>query len=256
MLHCTHKGVSLPNASIKGYVSSRRLGVVVRAESTFSTGNKVEQWLRTPFDIAAFGPRTFVGGLVSLPERLQSLQTDLERVQLLVQDPRPIEEKQQLVLQEVEDTLVSFLERGATVESDVLANLKLVLPPDVMRQLDELIPPLPSNQPPVDVVEVELEEPPVVYTADAVLENQIVSEMTEIKLAVASVKSALEDLRGNVDLAKNNMLRLNLKEARDILARRLQETAPTNPARVDSSLSAAMKEAKVLLEEVDAQFFR
>eukprot|EP00879_Flechtneria_rotunda_P017116 GHRR01017924.1.p1 GENE.GHRR01017924.1~~GHRR01017924.1.p1 ORF type:complete len:188 (+),score=79.23 GHRR01017924.1:831-1394(+) len=159
-------------------------------------------------------------------------------------------------LQEVEDTLVSFLERGATVESDVLANLKLVLPPDVMRQLDELIPPLPSNQPPVDVVEVELEEPPVVYTADAVLENQIVSEMTEIKLAVASVKSALEDLRGNVDLAKNNMLRLNLKEARDILARRLQETAPTNPARVDSSLSAAMKEAKVLLEEVDAQFFR
>jgi hypothetical protein len=36
-------------------------------------GGKVEQWLKTPFDVAAFGPRAALGALVSLPERLQML---------------------------------------------------------------------------------------------------------------------------------------------------------------------------------------
>ena len=36
-------------------------------------GNKVEQWFRTPFDIAAFGPRATLGALLSMPERLQTL---------------------------------------------------------------------------------------------------------------------------------------------------------------------------------------
>jgi hypothetical protein len=66
---------------------------------------------------------------------------------------------------------VTFLERGATVESDILANLKVLLPPDVTKQLDELIPPPPNSKPAVQ--EVEVEEPVVIYTADAVLENQI-----------------------------------------------------------------------------------
>jgi hypothetical protein len=76
-----------------------------------------------------------------------------------------------LLLQEVEDTLVEFLERGATLETDVLNNLKAALPGDVVRQLDELIPPPPNQQ--LEVVEVLPEEPTVIYTADAVLENQI-----------------------------------------------------------------------------------
>jgi hypothetical protein len=75
------------------------------------------------------------------------------------------------ISQEVEDQLVTFLERGATVESDILANLKVLLPPDVTKQLDELIPPPPNSKPVVQ--EVEVEEPVVIYTADAVLENQI-----------------------------------------------------------------------------------
>jgi hypothetical protein len=33
----------------------------------------VEEWLKTPFDIAAFGPRAAFGALVSFPERLQML---------------------------------------------------------------------------------------------------------------------------------------------------------------------------------------
>jgi hypothetical protein len=76
-------------------------------------------------------------------------------------------------LQEVEDQLVTFLERGATVESDILANLKVLLPPDVTKQLDDLIPPPPNSKPAVPEFEVDYEEPTVIYTADAVLESQI-----------------------------------------------------------------------------------
>lgn len=84
------------------------------------------------------------------------------------------------------------------------------------------------------------------------------SEMTEIKIAVSGVKAALEDLRANADSFRSAMLKLNLREARDILARRLQETAPgVSPAgtSADGSLSAATREASMLLDEVDAQFF-
>lgn len=109
----------------------------------------------------------------------------MERLGALVQDPRPVEEKQQLVLAEVEDTLVSFLERGATLEADILANVKVLLPPDVSKTLDELIPPPPSSSSSSNGSSVyggsssqggyaaEVVEPLVVYTADAVLENQI-----------------------------------------------------------------------------------
>lgn len=232
------------------------------SSSSDAPGNRVEQWLKTPFDIAAFGPRVATGALLSLPEQLQSLQSDVERLTQLVQDPRPVEEKQQLVLAEVEDTLLTFLERGATVETDILANVKVLLPSEVVTQLDELIPPPPNAKPAAAAAQAwqgEGEEPPtVIYTADSVLESQIASEMAEVRHAVSGVKAALEELRANSDATRAGMLRLNLREARDILARRLQETAPgAAPAGTgsDASLSAATREAAVLLAEVDAQFF-
>jgi hypothetical protein len=75
--------------------------------------------------------------------------------------------------QEVEDTLVTFLERGATLESDILNNVKVLLPPEVSKQLDELIPAPPNARPQPEYPEVEMQEPPVIYTADSVLESQI-----------------------------------------------------------------------------------
>lgn len=68
--------------------------------------------------------------------------------------------------------MITFLERGATVETDILANIKVLLPPDVTKQLDELIPP-PPNSLTVAMVEPAVEEPTIIYTADAVLEKQI-----------------------------------------------------------------------------------
>jgi uncharacterized protein with beta-barrel porin domain len=81
--------------------------------------------------------------------------------------------------------------------------------------------------------------------------------LVEIRSAVSGVKSALEELRGNADASRAGMLKLNLREARDQLARRLREaTLPVgSEAGGAGSLSAARREAQVLLDEVDGQFF-
>lgn len=97
-----------------------------------------------------------------------------------------------LLLQEVEDTLVSFLERGATVETDILTNLKLLLPPDVTKQLDEFIPPPPNAQPSQQWdEEVVSNQPPVIYTADSVLENQIGEQIGAVVQGCSSWNAAL-----------------------------------------------------------------
>lgn len=57
------------------------------------------------------------------------------------------------------------------------------------------------------------------------------------------------------------MLKLNLRESRDMLARRLREATMPAAAHGEgtgspaSSLVAARREAQVLVDEVDAQFF-
>ncbi|KAG2440004.1 hypothetical protein HXX76_004121 [Chlamydomonas incerta] len=242
--------------------SSRRTALVVKAQSVDSStvGAKVERWLKTPFDILTFGPRVGAGALLSVPERLQTLQSDVEKAIELLQDPRPLEEKQAVVMKEVEDTLVEFLEKGATVESDVLANVKTILPPEAATLLNELIPEPPNkshgpNVVPVEPVDVTASPaaPAVTYYQADVVANQIASEMTEIKNAVSGLKSALDAVRTNIDPASTNILRLNLREARDQLSRRVAEVSPATEA--DASIAAATREARILLEEVDSSFF-
>jgi len=83
--------------------------------------------------------------------------------------------------------------------------------------------------------------------------------MAEVRTAVTGVKAALEELRANADPSRAALLRLNLREARDMLARRLREAAmPVGGAGAGGaagSLGAARREAQVLLDEVDGQFF-
>jgi len=96
-------------------------------------------------------------------------------------------------MQEVEDTLVEFLQRGASLETDVLSTLKSALPQDLAKQLDDVIPPLPEEEPyggPYGAggsttsggwgggagggYGVVVDEPmAMVYTADAVADSQI-----------------------------------------------------------------------------------
>ncbi len=77
--------------------------------------------------------------------------------------------------------------------------------------------------------------------------------MTEIKNAVSGLKAALDGVRTNPEASNSNIMRLNLKEARDQLSRRLTEVSAATST--DPSLSAATREARILLEEVDASFF-
>ncbi|PNH11879.1 NADH-cytochrome b5 reductase 1 [Tetrabaena socialis] len=77
--------------------------------------------------------------------------------------------------------------------------------------------------------------------------------MTEIKKAVSGLKVALDAVRTNTDVSSTNIMRLNLKSARDQLARRVQEVSPTTEA--DPAIASATREARILLEEVDSSFF-
>lgn len=79
------------------------------------------------------------------------------------------------------------------------------------------------------------------------------SEVTEIRSAVVAVKKALEAIQANADPAAGAMLKLNLREARDMLARRLAEVSANTAG--DAKLAAAEREASILLGDVDAQFF-
>ena len=91
------------------------------------------------------------------------------------------------------------------------------------------------------------------YAKVDVAASQIVSEITEIKQAVQGLKASLDAIRANTDATQVSIVRLNLKEARDNLARRLAEVLPTDAS--DASIAAVTKEAGILLQEVNAQFF-
>jgi hypothetical protein len=108
--------------------------------------------------------------------------------------------------------------------------------------------------------------PTTTYTADAVAARQVASELAGVRSAVAGLKSALDGLRAgsaSADAgARAGVLRLNVREARDVLAARLSEVgedaatlaAAGAPGSEAATLAAAVREARLLLSEVDGQF--
>lgn len=125
-----------------------------------------------------------------LPEKAEATPTELlERGPSrthpqLRQTLRAISSNWQPCLQEVEATLIEFLEKGTTVEQDVLSNVKAVLPAEAANILAELIPEPPNRQPqtgpvvnvPEDSMMSAGEEPPlppVNYGAQDVLSSQV-----------------------------------------------------------------------------------
>ena len=75
--------------------------------------------------------------------------------------------------QELEDTVVEFLERGADVEADVLANIKTVLPVEAANMLSEIIPPAPSKQSSFVQADSDVVGPPQTYYREDVAASQI-----------------------------------------------------------------------------------
>ena len=55
-------------------------------------------------------------------------------------------------------------------------------------------------------------------------------ELTQLKTAVTGVREALADLKANADAAKASVIKLNVRDARDSLRRRLQQLSPETTA--------------------------
>jgi hypothetical protein len=70
--------------------------------STEKVGEKLAEWLKSPFDFAAFGPRLTVGALLSAPEKLNSLSDDVQKFTEILNSPAPPEDKSKQVASELE----------------------------------------------------------------------------------------------------------------------------------------------------------
>eukprot|EP00201_Polytomella_parva_P008179 CAMPEP_0175058400 /NCGR_PEP_ID=MMETSP0052_2-20121109/11826_1 /TAXON_ID=51329 ORGANISM="Polytomella parva, Strain SAG 63-3" /NCGR_SAMPLE_ID=MMETSP0052_2 /ASSEMBLY_ACC=CAM_ASM_000194 /LENGTH=246 /DNA_ID=CAMNT_0016323775 /DNA_START=278 /DNA_END=1018 /DNA_ORIENTATION=- len=169
----------------------------------------------------------------------------------LLNDPRPLDVKSKAVLKEVEETVVGFLEKGAALEVGVISNIKTVLPAEAAALLNEFVPDPPVSQKPAttaDPIDVQASsainntllnpgeddsEEPVVLSPSEVMLNQI-------QVAVSAVQDALSAMRGNADATSLAILKLNLREAKDLLARRLNEislsTLTSTPSRNSSTV--------------------
>ncbi|KAL6774013.1 hypothetical protein ACKKBG_A23445 [Auxenochlorella protothecoides x Auxenochlorella symbiontica] len=107
-----------------------RRGVQVRAQfgPTPQPGDRLLPLLRSPADVLALGPRVALGVLQSFPEALSQLPLDLQRLGSLVQDPRPIDQKQAEVLEVVETRVADYVEKGTALEAGLKAGVASVLP--------------------------------------------------------------------------------------------------------------------------------
>lgn len=65
-------------------------------------GESLREWLVSPFDIAAFGPRLTVGALLSAPEKIQNLQREISKAQEVINSPAPAEDKGKLLAAQLE----------------------------------------------------------------------------------------------------------------------------------------------------------
>ena len=97
---------------------------------------------------------------------------------------------------------------------------------------------------------MEVEEPPA--SAATVAASQAAAELVEIQSAVLFVKDQLTALQANTDVSRISMLKLNLREAVQSLARRLDQRALPAAASADPAVAAAVEEAQVLLDEVNS----
>lgn len=217
------------------------------------TGPRLSQWLRSPFDVLALCPRASLGALLNATELAQALPSEIEKLQMLAQDPRPLQEKQTILAQEFETSLAGLVERGVVAESEIVASLKQVLP----EQFQTLIPQEIRNAAPQSPAvtqqqaqEAFYEEPPL--SAEQLSISQSAEELSELKAAVQGVREALADLRSNVEPSRSTVLKVNVRDARDSLRRRINQLSPETSSIQGAPVSAATLEANSLLAEVDA----
>jgi hypothetical protein len=214
----------------------------------------ISDYLRSPFDLATFGPRLLTGVLLSGQEVARDLPVDIEKASTLLQGPGPQSDKQEILAKEVETRLARYLQKGATVEAELLTAFTSLLPEDVKRNL------------PAELKDILLRgsvrgqvapTPPTYQEAAAVpiavvAKNQTAAEMEDLRGSVAALRVAIADLNANTDPAQTGVLKVIVRDARASLALRLQRLTPPALATSDVPLDLATREAKLLLQEAEA----
>lgn len=245
-----------------------------QAPNQSQPGDRILPLLRTPFDIFALGPRLSLGALSSIPDLLQQIPTDVEKISVLLQDPRPIEYKQAEVMEVLEDRIARYVEKGTAVEGDVLETvsamlpqeLKNALPDDVKNALlrskrldDTYTNTSVSNGKPIATwtfssVEVQSSDDEFAITIPAtgtdVAADQVLAELEAGQTAATALRERLAELAANADPSRDGMLRLNVREAEGSLARWLEQLSPSSRNMRDPPVADAVKEAESLLAEV------
>jgi hypothetical protein len=72
-------------------------------------GEKLRGWLQSPFDFAAFGPRLAVGAILSAPERIQQVGSEIEKASEVLNSPAPAEDKTKMLAAQLETYVLSIL---------------------------------------------------------------------------------------------------------------------------------------------------
>eukprot|EP01024_Parvocaulis_polyphysoides_P007763 TRINITY_DN12287_c0_g1_i1.p1 TRINITY_DN12287_c0_g1~~TRINITY_DN12287_c0_g1_i1.p1 ORF type:complete len:267 (+),score=44.58 TRINITY_DN12287_c0_g1_i1:57-857(+) len=262
---------SFPNRICSRQITTRTQArstpLMVRSQvQSQEVGSKVQQWLASPYDALTFGPRFTLGSLLKLPNTLQGLPQDVDRLVKLLQDDRSVEEKQNIILQELEERVVGNLEKGATIEEDVLNNMKSVLPLEITQQIEEIR----GQKPPPSFDQTTSYSTTSTYQQTASLNSQPISsspasvpptnkvaeELSYLRLAVGELRSGIQELRDNTEISRDNMLKLKVRESKGTLSRRLQELTPgmREQGKEDQDVSKAIEEAEKLLAEVENMY--
>uniref|UniRef100_A0A061R8U5 Uncharacterized protein n=1 Tax=Tetraselmis sp. GSL018 TaxID=582737 RepID=A0A061R8U5_9CHLO len=229
-------------------------------------GSKLQKWMENPLTFLAMGPRAGLGALTSATEvvnRIPELQAEFEeRMNFVINDPRPVSEKQEAIAKELESTLAELISTGEKVETDVLSQLSAQLPPEVLdaipKDLKDAFPglqPITEADPFSGEWEVAADET-FTYSPGTNYEDPKPSsapDLSQLKDAASAVRKALEEIQSSTDPSKRAMLKVNLTEARDLLKRRTQELNTGDIS--DPSVKAAVAEASRLIAEVDSLNF-
>ncbi|KAL6774014.1 hypothetical protein ACKKBG_A23445 [Auxenochlorella protothecoides x Auxenochlorella symbiontica] len=211
-----------------------RRGVQVRAQfgPTPQPGDRLLPLLRSPADVLALGPRVALGVLQSFPEALSQLPLDLQRLGSLVQDPRPIDQKQAEVLEVVETRVADYVEKGTALEAGLKAGVASVLPQGIK-----------------DAIPATLRES--LLGRDTGRGSGDAPASRAEPAAAEKPQSFANNLRTNGDPALGTMSRLNVREAEETLRRRLQQLSAVHAVSAvpDPEVAAAIQEGEALLAE-------
>ncbi|CAG9466046.1 unnamed protein product [Pedinophyceae sp. YPF-701] len=106
-------------------------------QSERESAPRLDRWLKSgnPFDLVAMGPRAALGALKKLGDVTTEVRELQGTLNSLIQDPRPINEKPQVLIDEFSGVLARYIEDGEAAEREALKLVVQQVPAEVREQL-------------------------------------------------------------------------------------------------------------------------